>query len=371
MKQSDDQTLFAWNLGPDDVQTEKCGPLATSPAQFRGCSGLVPIADSDAPIPYSMTNKGLRIELPVSEYKRQQRCMAILQCSTKTTFPAKIGLPILRANQDERSQYARDGRYTYPLQSAARDDLSHAKKVTIFMRQEPETSVIRRTKFLVHVPESLEIGVNGPIFFDFVRSTSEDFNSCKIWKGFFVPSESPKGAVAFVINGFDVIVLYNTEMHQADRFSCKVLCTDAPEWSPAHHSLRDKVQRAARRLTEQVSGLSDQDPSKQKFGRAPLLRPPKAEDYLSLLQDTYTNGRGAQESFAYTSNGGAIHAYIGPEITYGERALVLNIELYEDWGDSQHLCEVQGNELIRVGEGAKAHVFRKRLEGGIFAGWKK
>lgn len=65
MKQSDDQTLFAWQINSGDHQTEICGPLATSPSLFRGCSDRVPVSDLGLPAPYSMTNQGLRIELPI------------------------------------------------------------------------------------------------------------------------------------------------------------------------------------------------------------------------------------------------------------------------------------------------------------------
>jgi hypothetical protein len=45
MKQSEDQTIFAWQMRPDSTRIV-CGPLATSPSFFLGSSDLVPVARS-------------------------------------------------------------------------------------------------------------------------------------------------------------------------------------------------------------------------------------------------------------------------------------------------------------------------------------
>jgi hypothetical protein len=98
MRQSDDQTLFAWHLGA--AITGLCGPLATSPAQFSGCKNLLPVPDmfvSDVStrVPYSMTNKGLRIDLPFVESDDTVAATAILQCSTMSKYPINFTLPLV------------------------------------------------------------------------------------------------------------------------------------------------------------------------------------------------------------------------------------------------------------------------------------
>ncbi|KAH9908217.1 HET-domain-containing protein [Xylariomycetidae sp. FL2044] len=75
MKESDDQTIFAWTSGSgaelsaDWVYQESTKPLggllASSPAQFAE-SNLIQKGDSDGGgSPYSITNKGVQITLPV------------------------------------------------------------------------------------------------------------------------------------------------------------------------------------------------------------------------------------------------------------------------------------------------------------------
>ncbi|KAG9383932.1 HET domain-containing protein [Pyrenophora tritici-repentis] len=65
MKQTDDQTLFAWKIGFEAMKDDICRPLASHPSKFRGAGSLIPTRDSGLQSPFSMTNKGLRIEIPV------------------------------------------------------------------------------------------------------------------------------------------------------------------------------------------------------------------------------------------------------------------------------------------------------------------
>jgi len=65
MKTSDDHTLFAWTEQGDEHRWITRGVLADSPAEFINSDDIIqskPILEST---PYSMTNKGLRIELPL------------------------------------------------------------------------------------------------------------------------------------------------------------------------------------------------------------------------------------------------------------------------------------------------------------------
>lgn len=69
MKDSDDQTLFAWDPPLSEQiargQDHVCGLLASSPSWFKNFSDAIPIRDWQESHPYEMTNKGLRISLPV------------------------------------------------------------------------------------------------------------------------------------------------------------------------------------------------------------------------------------------------------------------------------------------------------------------
>lgn len=65
MKQSDDQSLFAWaNL---DASVESYhGLLARSPRDFAHSHGIMPYQDWEPRPPYQLTNRGLRIDLPLT-----------------------------------------------------------------------------------------------------------------------------------------------------------------------------------------------------------------------------------------------------------------------------------------------------------------
>lgn len=64
MKNSTDHTLFTWvdEDAPDDLEYDM---LAPAPRCFAQTRLLMPYPDWDKPTPYSMTNEGLSIELPI------------------------------------------------------------------------------------------------------------------------------------------------------------------------------------------------------------------------------------------------------------------------------------------------------------------
>ncbi|KAG9230206.1 heterokaryon incompatibility protein-domain-containing protein [Amylocarpus encephaloides] len=69
LKDSDDQTIFVWDYQTGDMpeRFQFRGVLADSPARFLNSARVVPKSSTspgERPSPYSMTNKGLRIELP-------------------------------------------------------------------------------------------------------------------------------------------------------------------------------------------------------------------------------------------------------------------------------------------------------------------
>lgn len=105
MTHSDDQTLLAWRTRVtlpkslcelDDF--EKVGVLATSPAAFSGCQDLIPCDVGMPTSPFSITNKGLRIEMPMSQHEDFTDCApymcGLLQCRTKQDPTKMIGIPL-------------------------------------------------------------------------------------------------------------------------------------------------------------------------------------------------------------------------------------------------------------------------------------
>ncbi|KAF5984735.1 beta transducin-like protein [Fusarium bulbicola] len=91
MKRSDDQTLLAWypEAGPADS-----GVLATSPAAFANCKDFIPCDVGMPTPPFQMTNKGLRIEMPLSSDSFSDGSFGLLQCRTKKDPTTMIAIPL-------------------------------------------------------------------------------------------------------------------------------------------------------------------------------------------------------------------------------------------------------------------------------------
>jgi hypothetical protein len=140
MKQSDDQTLFALELESESTRNRGCGPLSSSPTQFRNCSQLLSIPDSGTPAPYSMTNKGLRITLPIVLLNDTHH-LAILHCTSEARYPARVTLPLITEHPNRQfardpnncGQFTRDRRHIGPLGYSRPDSLLRARADTIFL----------------------------------------------------------------------------------------------------------------------------------------------------------------------------------------------------------------------------------------------
>lgn len=78
MKSSEDQSLFAWQtpglFGPST------GLLSNTPAHFQSSWDIIPLRISKLMMPYSMTNRGLRIELPLLRRGENDIFTAFLGC---------------------------------------------------------------------------------------------------------------------------------------------------------------------------------------------------------------------------------------------------------------------------------------------------
>ncbi|EHA50667.1 HET domain-containing protein [Pyricularia oryzae 70-15] len=110
MKDSDDQSLFAWGLGislDDRDQGNGGGLFATSPEAFQRGSSISFWGQLSAtkPTHHFMTNKGLRIELPIlAEGPDNETAYAILDCISDNKF---VAIPISRAYHNDVFQRTR------------------------------------------------------------------------------------------------------------------------------------------------------------------------------------------------------------------------------------------------------------------------
>ncbi|KAM3534637.1 hypothetical protein MY4038_002049 [Beauveria bassiana] len=147
MKVSDDQSLFAWSASVDEEQ-ELTGLLARSPADFAGCADLVEPRQRWNHQPYSMTNRGLSLEMPMVPWG-PETFLAALDCEDAGQQDSRVGVYLRMLS--EQGQYARvqfsdDGGVSKALQVFAQGLAPTVKYRKIYVRQ-PGTEPARiRTK---------------------------------------------------------------------------------------------------------------------------------------------------------------------------------------------------------------------------------
>ncbi|KAE9362962.1 HET-domain-containing protein, partial [Stipitochalara longipes BDJ] len=87
---SDDQSIFAWEWNKEEAgYAWFSGPLANSPARFRKSGNIIPLPSNAARQPYTMTNKGLRIETDLTAGTPP---VAILECHYDNDFSGLLGI---------------------------------------------------------------------------------------------------------------------------------------------------------------------------------------------------------------------------------------------------------------------------------------
>ncbi|KAI8259463.1 hypothetical protein K4K53_003295 [Colletotrichum sp. SAR 10_77] len=107
MKQSDDQSLFAWVDLSASTETYH-GLLAKSPLNFEYSNSIVPYQDWEPRPPYSMTNRGLRIDLPLT-LRGEELFAAALDCPAPPDFEDSSFLAIyLKRISHSDQQFARN-----------------------------------------------------------------------------------------------------------------------------------------------------------------------------------------------------------------------------------------------------------------------
>lgn len=108
MQRSDDQSLFAWSrdgLAGEDDADMPTGLLATSPACFASCGDVVVAGTKWNHQPYSLTNLGLSLEMPMAPWA-METLLAVLDCEVENAgADRRVGI-YLRM-QEEDGQYLR------------------------------------------------------------------------------------------------------------------------------------------------------------------------------------------------------------------------------------------------------------------------
>ncbi|CZR55537.1 uncharacterized protein PAC_05425 [Phialocephala subalpina] len=140
MKNSDDHTLFAWNV-PEEVGShwgalKEVGLLAEHPIFFRSSKDILSFRRWDASDTFSMTNKGLRITIPLTaDVDSPNHWIAHLDChQVKGEQRCAVGIPLQQLSRDG-DQFARVAQATRDIPLSSVHDVA-AEKRAIYIRKE-------------------------------------------------------------------------------------------------------------------------------------------------------------------------------------------------------------------------------------------
>lgn len=143
LKNSDDQSLFAWrsdNDAPwDDELFLDGGVLAGSPAAFANSGNIIPFPVNAKRQPYSLTNKGLRIELRFwleRDDSAQIYYLALLNCQYDNDFSGCIAM-ILKETS-EPNVFSRHSGFGSGLRKVDIKEMEDGKLGTIYIRRIPQ-----------------------------------------------------------------------------------------------------------------------------------------------------------------------------------------------------------------------------------------
>ncbi|KAF2810968.1 uncharacterized protein BDZ99DRAFT_570249 [Mytilinidion resinicola] len=167
MKNSDDHTLFAWTVPVERLNTLEAsklvGLLAEDPVYFRSSEDVLSFRRWDISDPFSMTNKGLRITVPLAAIPgSSENWTAYLDChkiKDGHRFAVGVTLKQLASGGD---QFARVDREILEIPLSLENEVSEARR-EIYIRKdiiEPSvaytaTDVRRPQEFrIVQTPES-------------------------------------------------------------------------------------------------------------------------------------------------------------------------------------------------------------------------
>ncbi|KAH7076984.1 heterokaryon incompatibility protein-domain-containing protein [Paraphoma chrysanthemicola] len=288
MKQSDDQTLFAWQHGSHYAGGQSLGPLASEASQFRGLRHLLPIRSTNMQSTYRMTHKGLEIDLPLIVEKGSRRATAILHCSSAAFFPDRIALPLIRVGDDDSNQFAREAITHGPLSCIDSTSAAAAVTRTIFINQESQQDLKWQTGTLVRFINCSQRHYR----FGWKSDVAEEHPADDLSRScFYVPSKYPNGF--FFLEMADhswLTVLFTVNLRFAGQSACQLRyhpVAITQSWNDQSTALELDVQK-------QLQG---------DFGTS-----------------------NCQWSLLYLPNGHSVFANIGLKIVDGESIVVLDVD---------------------------------------------
>jgi len=342
MKDSDDQSLFAWEdcchshdklvvNGPDGPLR---GPLALSPAEFANSGDIVPYRDWQCSLPYTMTNNGLRIELPMHTVREDDTglCLGVLGCYYEGDFRGPIGIflrPLRLGHRNkyndglEGDQYARDHERRRPVVVDPGTYFRPTQK-TIFLRKDvllpTNQEYDRKYSFLVRLfPENSNF--NLIYVYPLERWTKAKGNmaiirwpSCKA----AVLFEGSDGTQFLVTMRIDLPVPHQeNDRWKRSRCTCKIFVSTSNEWIVGNAS--DQVY-----LEEPVDNIFEFFKQLAKYG--------------------------SNKTFEHLKEGQIVIAEIKKEIVMGERMFVVDVDIQSEDKETttEHKTPGERRQRIRI-----------------------
>lgn len=106
MKSSDDHTLFAWRARSPETDSQR-GPLASSPSEFVDSGSIRQSYIIGESVPYSVTNKGLRMRLPLIR-RSDKEYIAILNFRDESRESHLLGIYLKVSTSTRKVYFGKD-----------------------------------------------------------------------------------------------------------------------------------------------------------------------------------------------------------------------------------------------------------------------
>ena len=127
MKEMDDHSICAWRVDKQRSESSMIGILAKHPSYFLLTANIEPHPTQWGP--YSITNKGIQIQLPLLQTHKPGEYLGVLGCHEENDFKGSVGL-LLRELEKEEKQYVR---YHWDTRLITAKQAAEAKLQTIFL----------------------------------------------------------------------------------------------------------------------------------------------------------------------------------------------------------------------------------------------
>jgi hypothetical protein len=224
IKGTDDQSLFAWGFqrSPylNDERYIDIAVLAPSPAAFALSSKIVPFPGAPNREPYTMTNKGLRIDLCLWEKERQYGPVALLDCHYEDDFSRVIGISLSkRSNTSVYTRFSLE-----PPRMLMTEETEDAKERTIYLTKhfsrERRKNKALDVKFLIRrgslrnpdihilkvLPSSFRSNIEtGVIFVDLKHNNETEYHGATLMVEFYKEQFDHHFAVVLSLERYSIL----------------------------------------------------------------------------------------------------------------------------------------------------------------------